>query len=166
MFDTFDTQYTPHKRILSNVGSLVKVLYSGKLDANGRVVLEKKGEENLYDYIQSFRDSVDLNVILARFTNGDVEALNKVQGFYADVTDFPKNMAEALNQINQAEEMFKSLPLETRQKFDCSFEQFLAQSGTEDWLSKMGFETSLSAESGTSPLEVEPPIVKEIENES
>ena len=86
----FDTQYSPHNRISSNPGSPVKVLYGGKYDANGRVVLEKKGEENLYDYIQSFRDSVDLNVILARFTNGDVEALNKAQGFYADVTDFPK----------------------------------------------------------------------------
>lgn len=162
----FDTQYTPHNRIASNPGSPVKVLYAGKYDANGRVVLEKKGEENLYDYIQSFRDSVDLNVILARFSNGDVEALNKAQGFYADVTDFPKNMADALNCINQAEEMFKALPLETRQKFDCSFEQFLAQSGTEEWLSKMGFEITKSVETETSPAQDDPAVVKEIKNES
>lgn len=162
----FDTQYTPHNRIAANSGSPVKVLYRGKYDANGCVVLEKKGEENLYDYIQSFRDSVDLNVILARFSNGDVEALNKAQGFYADVTDFPKNMADALNRINQAEEIFKALPLEIRQKFDCSFEQFLAQSGTEDWLSKMGFETSVPVEPETPPVKVEPDVVKEINNES
>ena len=161
----FDTQYTPHNRILANVGSPVKVLYSGKYDANGRVVLEKKGQENLYDYIQSFRDSVDLNVILARFTNGDVEALNKAQGFYADVTDFPKNMADALNRINQAEEMFKSLPLEVRQRFDCSFEQFLSQSGTEDWLQKMGM-TSAPVESNLVSETVVPDVVKEIKNES
>ena len=162
----FDTQYTPHNRIAANPGSPVKVLYGGKYDANGRVVLEKKGEENLYDYIQSFRDSVDLNVILARFSNGDVEALNKAQGFYADVTDFPSNMAEALNRINQAEEMFNSLPLATRQKFDCSFEQFLAQSGTEDWMSKMGFEISKPVETETTTPQVEPEVVKEIKNES
>ena len=162
----FDTQYTPHNRIAANPGSPVKVLYGGKYDANGRVVLEKKGEENLYDYIQSFRDSVDLNIILARFSNGDVEALNKAQGFYADVTDFPKNMADALNRINKAEEMFKALPLETRQKFDCSFEQFLAQSGTDDWLSKMGLEISKSVEPVTSSAQVEPDAVEEIKNES
>ena len=162
----FDTQYTPHNRIAANPGSPVKVLYGGKYDANGRVVLEKKGEENLYDYIQSFRDSVDLNVILARFSNGDVEALNKAQGFYADVTGFPKNMAGAVNRINQAEEMFEALPLETRQKFDCSFEQFLAQSGTEAWLAKMGFETSTLVEPETSSEHVEPDAVKEIKNES
>lgn len=162
----FDTQYTPHDRIVANSGSPVKVLYGGKYDANGRVVLEKKGEENLYDYIQSFRDSVDLNVILARFSNGDVAALNKAQGFYADVTDLPKNMADALNRINQAEDMFNALPLETRQKFDCSFEQFLAQSGTDEWLSKMGFETSAPVESVLPSAQVEPPVVKEIKNES
>lgn len=159
----FDTQYTPHNRIAANSGSPVKVLYGGKYDANGRVVLEKKGEENLYDYIQSFRNSVDLNVILARFSNGDVEALNKAQGFYADVTDFPKNMADALNRINQAEEMFKALPLETRQKFDCSFEQFLAQSGTEDWMTKMGFDVSQVVDTGIPHEQVEPDVVKEIE---
>lgn len=162
----FDTQYTPHNRIAANPGSPVKVLYRGMYDANGRVVLEKKGEENLYDYIQSFRDSVDLNVILARFSNGDLEALNKAQGFYADVTDFPKNMADALNRINQAEELFKALPLEIRQKFDCSFEQFLAQSGTADWLIKMGFETSAEVEPETSDAKVEPDAVKEVKNES
>lgn len=162
----FDTQYTPHNRIPSNSGSPVKVLYGGKYDANGRVVLEKKGEENLYDYIQSFRDSVDLNVILARFSNGDVEALNKAQGFYADVTDFPKNLADALNRINQAEEMFKALPLETRQKFDCSFEQFLAQAGTDDWLSKMGIEVTNTVDDDSSSVQAEPDAVKEINNES
>lgn len=162
----FDTQYTPHNRIAANAGSPVKVLYGGKYDANGRVVLEKKGEENLYDFIQSFRDSVDLNVILARFSNGDVDALNKAQGFYADVTEFPKNMADALNRINQAEEMFKALPLETRQKFDCSFEQFLSQSGTQDWLIKMGFDISAPVEPETPPVQGDPDAVKEIKNES
>lgn len=161
----FDTQYTPHDRILANVGSPVKVLFRGKYDVNGRVVLEKSGEENLYDYIQSFRDSVDLNVILARFSNGEVDALSKVQGFYADVTDFPNNMAEALNRINQAEEMFKALPLETRQKFDCSFEQFLAQSGTEDWLSKMGFDVTESPVTEPVSVKVESDVVKEVVKE-
>ena len=137
---TFPTQYTKHERVHAHLGSPVRTLYGGRYDANGRVVLEEKGKENLYDYIQSFRDSVDLNVILARFSNGDTEALTKAQGFYADVTDFPKTMADALNRINECEEMFKSLPLEVRQKFDCSFEQFLSQSGSEDWLEKMGMK--------------------------
>ena len=162
----FDTQYTPHGRIHPCAGSRVKQLYAGRYDANGRVVLEEKGTEDLYGYIQSFADSVDINVILARFVNGDTEALSRAQGFYADVTDFPANMADALNRINQAEEMFKSLPLEVRQRFDCSFEQFLSQSGTDDWLQKMGM-TSESVESKSASETVLPDAVKEVmESES
>lgn len=163
----FDTQFSPRERIHPCSGSRVKTLYSGRYDANGRVVLEEKGTEDLYAYIQSFADSVDINVILARFANGDSEALSRAQGFYADVTDFPANMADALNRINQAEEMFKSLPLEVRQRFDCSFEQFLSQSGSDEWLSKMGFETSAPVEFETPSEQVLPDAVKEVkESES
>lgn len=154
----FKTQYSPRERIHPCSGSRVKQLYAGRYDANGRVVLEEKGTEDLYAYIQSFADSVDINVILARFSNGDTEALSRAQGFYADVTDFPSNMADALNRINECEEMFKSLPLEVRQKFDCSFEQFLSQSGTNDWMEKMG----LVEHSVDEVPQVDAPVVEEI----
>lgn len=157
----FDTQFSPRQRIHPCSGSRVKQLYAGRYDANGRVVLEEKGTEDLYAYIQSFADSVDINVILARFANGDTDALSRAQGFYADVTEFPSNMADALNTINKAEEMFKSLPLEVRQRFDCSFEQFLSQSGSEDWLQKMGM-TSDPIESDSASETVLPDVVKEV----
>lgn len=157
---TFDTQYTPRERIHSCAGSRIKQLYAGRYDANGRVVLEESGTEDLYEYIQSFADSVDINVILARFANGDTQALSRAQGFYADVTDFPSNMADALNRINQAEEMFKSLPLDVRQKFDCSFEQFLSQSGSNEWFEKMGMSGSVD-----NIPQVESPVVKEMKQE-
>ena len=157
----FKTQYDPHDRVPANAGSPVRTVYGGRYDANGRVVLEEKGTEDLYGYIQSFKDSVDINVILARFSNGDTEALSRAQGFYADVTDFPTNMADALNRINECEEMFKSLPLEVRQKFDCSFEQFLSQSGTNDWLEKMG----MVEHSVVDAPQVDAPVVQEVKQE-
>ncbi len=157
---TFPTQYTKHDRVAACVGSPVRTVYGGRYDANGRVVLEEKGKEDLYAYIQSFKDSVDINVILARFTNGDTEALSRAQGFYADVTDFPSNMAEALNRINECEEMFKSLPLDVRQKFDCSFEQFLSQSGSAEWLEKMGMSGNVE-----DTPQVDAPVVQEVKQE-
>lgn len=155
------TQYDLHPRVEANAGSPVRTLYGGRYDANGRVVLEEKGTEDLYAYIQSFKDSVDINVILARFSNGDTEALSRAQGFYADVTDFPTNMADALNRINECEEMFKSLPLEVRQKFDCSFEQFLSQSGSDDWLEKMGMVDKTVVDAP----QVDAPAVQEMKQE-
>lgn len=157
----FKTQYDPHDRVSANAGSSVRTVYGGRYDVNGRVVLEEKGTEDLYAYIQSFKDSVDINVILARFSNGDTEALSRAQGFYADVTDFPTNMADALNRINECEEMFKSLPLEVRQKFDCSFEQFLSQSGSHDWLEKMG----MVSDSVVDAPQVDAPVVQEVKQE-
>lgn len=157
----FPTQYDKHERVHANLGCPVRVLYGGRYDANGRVVLEEKGKENLYDYIQSFKDSVDINVILARFANGDAEALSRAQGFYADVTGFPQNMADALNRINECEEMFKSLPLEVRQRFDCSFEQFLSQSGSDDWLDKMGMKSAVVEDTP----QVDPVAVLEVKKE-
>lgn len=158
---TWKTQYDSHPRVEANAGSPVRTVYGGRYDANGRVVLEEKGTEDLYAYIQSFKDSVDINVILARFSNGDTEALSRAQGFYADVTDFPTNMADALNRINECEEMFKSLPLEVRQKFDCSFEQFLSQSGSDDWLEKMG----MVSDSVVDAPQVDAPVVQEVKQE-
>ena len=90
------TQFMEHARVHANPGNPEKILYTPKFAEDGSMELIEAGKDNLYDYIQSFRDSVDLNVILARFSNGEVDALSKAQGFYADVTDFPKNMAEAL----------------------------------------------------------------------
>lgn len=156
----FKTQYDAHDRVAACVGSPVRIVYGGRYDANGRVVLEEKGKEDLYAYIQSFKDSVDINVILARFSNGDTEALSRAQGFYADVTEFPSNMADALNRINECEEMFKSLPLDVRQKFDCSFEQFLSQSGSAEWLDKMGMSVSVE-----NTPQVEAPVVQEVKQE-
>lgn len=156
----FKTQYDAHDRVAACVGSPVRTVYGGRYDANGRVVLEEKGKEDLYAYIQSFKDSVDINVILARFTNGDTEALSRAQGFYADVADFPSNMADALNRINECEEMFKSLPLDVRQKFDCSFEQFLSQSGSAEWLDKMGMSGNVE-----NTPQVDAPVVQEVKQE-
>lgn len=157
----FKTQYSPRERIHPCPGSRIKKLYSGRYDANGRVVLEEKGTEDLYAYIQSFADSVDINVILARFASGDTEALSCAQGFYADVTDFPTNMSDALNRINECEKMFRLLPLEVRQKFDCSFEQFLSQSGTNDWLEKMGMVEHSVVEAP----QADAPVVQEMKQE-
>lgn len=135
----FKTQYSDDRlRKFTNAGDPVKITYAGRYDSNGRVVLEEVGKENLYDFIQSHKESVDINHILARFTNGETDALSKVQGFYGDVTGFPTNYAEALNHITAAEEMFKSLPVETRAKFNHSFSEFLSATGSAEFMEKLG----------------------------
>jgi hypothetical protein len=136
----FPTQYTEKKRIVSNPGSPIHITYGGSYDENGRVVLTEKGQENIYDYIQSFKESVDLNVLIARYNNGDASALSKAQGVYMDVTQFPTNYAEALNRMEILKDYFMSLPVETRSKFNHSFSEFLAASTSPDFLDMMGMK--------------------------
>lgn len=133
------------QRISANAGSPIKTVYKPVFDKQGVMELEEAGEENFYDYIQSFRDSVDIHVILKRFANGEIDVLNRVQGAYGDFTQMPKTYAELLNRVNEGRQFFESLPVETREKFNHSFEQFMASMDSPDFLEKAGLVQAAKA---------------------
>lgn len=151
----FDNRYRSHVRFLSEVGDPVKILYSPEFDKNGVMTLKESGRENLYDFIQSHKDSVDIHKIMQRFEEGDVNALSKVQGQFGDFSQFPKTYAEMLNQVIEGENAFNGLPLEVREKFGFSFQQWLVTAGSDEWKSKMGFvsdsDSSVSVEASVEP---------------
>lgn len=160
----FKSHFDEHKRVPQNPGDPEKIIYSPVFDKEGNLDLQPSGKENLYDFIQSHAESVDIHVILERFARGDVTALSKVQGTYGDFTTIPKTYADLLNAVIQGEAYFMSLPVETRAKFDHDFHKWMA--GMDDmpsWLSAMGLEPS-SAPSDVSPQPVLPEAVKEAEN--
>lgn len=128
-------------RVHSEPGDSVKVLYSPVFDKNGVMELEESGREDLYAYIQSFKDSVDIHQILKRYEDGDPTVLARVQGAYGDFTNMPSTYAEALNAMISAENYFNGLPVEVRAKFGHSFQQFLASMDKEDFATKMGFKS-------------------------
>ena len=119
------TQHDERKRFHANHGERMHKLYGAVYDDKGRVQLEEKGDESLYDHIQSFKDSVDIHVILKRFANGEVDVLSKVPGFYGDFTGLPTNYAQLLNTVNDGQRLFNSLPVETRALFGHSFTEFM-----------------------------------------
>lgn len=121
----FRTQFDSRTRVHANPGNPVKTLYTAKVDPNGSVTLIEAGKENLYDYIQSHKDSCDINVIMRRFAAGDVTALQKRQSFFGDFLNAPASYAEALNSMILAENYFESMPLEERAKYDHNFHKFL-----------------------------------------
>ncbi|MBU5626552.1 hypothetical protein KQI82_06415 [Oscillibacter sp. MSJ-2] len=134
----FKTQFDPHDRVHCNEGVPVKILYGAVYDDVGRMNLEEKGRENLYDYIQSFAESVDIHVLLKRFANGETDVLSRVQGAYGDFTQFPTTYAEMLNVVQRGEDFFNELPVETRAKFGHDFSQFIAAMDSPDFLSRIG----------------------------
>lgn len=136
----FATQYRPRTRFISNVGQREKILYQPKFDENGVMDLVESGKEDVYDFIQSHAESVDIHVILARFQNGDIDALSRVQGAYGDFTNMPTSYAELLNRVNEGQSFFNSLPVDIRAKFNHNFAEFMAAMDKPDFLEKLGIK--------------------------
>ena len=100
--------------------------YGIDIDDDGKVRVVETGKTNLYAKIQASKDDTLIYNILDRFTAGDVSVLQKHQGYYADLTDMPKTLAEAQQSLITAENYFNSLPLDVRKEFNHSFSEFLA----------------------------------------
>ena len=127
----FKTQFDARERVVANPGSTVRVLYSPKFDAKGVMSLVESGKENLYEFIQSHKESCDIHVILERFARGDVSALERVQGTYGDFSSMPRSYADMLNLVHSAEDAFSNLPVDERAKYGHSFERWLVEFSPE-----------------------------------
>lgn len=151
----FRTQYDQRERVPANAGTREHILYTAQFDDQGNHILVESGKENLYDYIQSHKESVDIHVIMERFARGDVEALQRRQAMFGDFTELPTTYAGMLNAIQLGEQHFMSLPLEVRQRFDNNFAKWLAaMDDMPSFLQKMSVETI--KEDVTPEPEVEP----------
>lgn len=142
----FKTQFDARDRIQSHPGNPIKQLYAGSYNERGQVELKEDGTEDLYAFIQSFAESTDIHSILKRYQNGEVDVLEKVQGFYGDITEMPHTYAEALQRIADSEKVFMSLPVDVRAKFGHSFSEFLAASQDADFLDRLGFKPEVQPE--------------------
>lgn len=122
---------------VTNCGSPEKVVYRGVLQKNGTIELVKDHIENLYQSIQSYKDTVDINMMVERYMNGEIDILNQIQGSYVDVSSIPKDRAEILRIIRDAEYQFNRLPLNVKSKFNNSFEEWFSSYGSEKFAEKM-----------------------------
>lgn len=134
----FPTIFNPNFTEFTNSGDRIVQLYTPALNADGRIDLVESGKHNLYADIQSHKDSVDIKTILARFENGDMNVLNRRTGLFLDVTDMPKTYAEMYQRIMDAEAHFMGLPLDIREKFNHSPQEFFAAIGTDRWYDVFG----------------------------
>lgn len=136
--------FTPYedekpKRKPNEPGNIMEPQYKERYDENGKPYLEQVGEINTYEKIQSYRDEVDPMSILARYAAGDTTVMAN-PGWYIDTSKLPANYIEWRNMMNEQKEKFETLPLEIRNKFNNSFDQWAATAGEESWMNAMGFE--------------------------
>lgn len=105
-------------------GDSVVQEYELEYSPQGVPHLVPTGTYDLYEVIQSFRDECDLGKIFQRYANGDVMALNKRQGVYADISDMPHDIFAAANLLERVESIYNGLDEGTRSRVG-SFEDFL-----------------------------------------
>lgn len=141
----FKTKYDSHPRVHQHPGDPVKDVYASRYTPDGTLELYISGQEDLYGYIQSHAESVDIHVLLQRFANGEADVLSRAQGFYMDSSDMPKTYAEVLNSVIAGEQAFDSLPAEVKQRFGNSFSQWMTSFDSPDFLEKMGLKAPESS---------------------
>lgn len=95
-----------HQHFYTESGEPIRKLYKPVLKKDGIIELEEDGFENIYDYIQSFAESVDINTIVARYEHGDTYALQQRTGMYGDFIDVPKSYMEVLNAAIDLERIY------------------------------------------------------------
>lgn len=140
MSEKFRTIYD-RIRTVSNPGSPFINDYKLSIDDDGKEILIKSGEINVYNQIQACRESCDINMILDRYINvGDPTILNRSQTFYADVTEIPKDYAEILRLGIEADNIFNSLSVEDRAKFDNDKNMFFASIGSDKFNEVFGYK--------------------------
>ena len=145
----YDTDF---KREFTSSGDEEALIYSPSVDNEGRITLEVSGKRNIPEFIDSFRDSCDINNIVARFNAGDVSALSRSQGAFLDVTQLPHTYAEMLNTVINAEATFNQLPLEVRERFENNYVKWLSMmDDAEQFALLMGVSHETSEEKGENP---------------
>lgn len=134
----------------NNPGNIMEPQYKERYDDRGVAYLEKVGEVNIYEKIQSYRDECDVMSILSRYAAGD-ETVLATPGWYIDTSKMPKSYTEYMNLMNEQREKFEKLPLNIRAAFGMSFEKWAATAGEESWMKAMGFEKQQNAQEKTKP---------------
>lgn len=127
----FRNKYEEHKHVYTEPGSPVKIEYQLRIVDNSEEIVET-GKSNLYEYIQSHADSVDITKILERCALiQDYSLLNRMPTGFMDVTGMPTNLAEAYAQVQDAKNFFDRMPVDIKEKYSNNFVEFIADLGTD-----------------------------------
>lgn len=134
------TRYNRPKTTPQNPGSGWKSKYHMEIDKHGHKFLIQDEPENTYAIIQSHKEECNMEALVERARHGDPDAVKRIQAQYTDMTKYPKNLAEAQNEIIKLQQDFDKLPTEIKQKFDNSYNVYIAEfsKNHDSWEKKLG----------------------------
>ena len=127
----FRQKFTPKEQKFSSLREKFKVVYS----ENGNKEFVKVGSTDMYEVAQSHKDACLIENIIRRATN-DPSVLRRTVGSYVDLTEVPTNMFDAMKVMQDAKEVFESMPQVSKDAYHSSFDDFLGTFKTATGLSK------------------------------
>lgn len=132
----FLTQYDKGIRHPVPAGSRYKTEYQLETEPDGNTHLVEVGTKDIYQEIQSFKDSCTLENIVRRALNGDPTALQQRQGVFGDARFDANDLIAANNAVKQAQNVYRSLSAEKRAEYG-SFDEFVKSFGTIEGINKL-----------------------------
>lgn len=128
----FRNQFTNDSNVfISNPGSKIVADYGLITAEDGSTAVGVVGEKNLDAIIQSNKDTGNVALLVAKYTAGDEEALNRVRGVYGDFRNMPTTYAEMVSRLNECRAVFEALPVDIKEQFDNNPDVFWSEYGSE-----------------------------------
>ena len=144
MSDFDDLVIEKEPKFVSNPGSRYRPVYTPDVMSDGQIDLVQTGVEDLQEYIDSFKDSCDISIMVQRYLAGDETALTNGNPVFMDLTGAPNTLADAYALNFRAQHAFENLPASVREKFDNNFYKFLSDAGTPEWFSNLKMEQPIA----------------------
>lgn len=133
----FRTKYDKQDPIITSAGERYKIEYGAQLDRFGNRVIVPKGKIDMKMFINAHAKETDLNLLLAKYQNGDTTALMQRAAMFMDITGIPNNINEVLNLKTQAEKVFNILPAKVKEAFGNNVNNWLSNMNTKEWIEIM-----------------------------
>lgn len=127
--------------LLSPAGDECSPVYAEDFDERGVACIVKISEEKIQDKIEACKEQTLIYNILNSFDDGTL--LNKAQGVYTDLSAMPDNIHDAYQSVRDARMIFNGLSDDIRQRFNNSFDEFIASSFLSDFNDKLKKNTNV-----------------------
>lgn len=116
----YKSQFSPysgeHIRFCSKTGNGKEPHYQMEKLPNGDARFIRNGIDDIYNFIQSFKDECSIEYIIQNFTK-DPRLLSARDGLYLDVSEMPDNFLDAYQLVTKLTNEFNALPVEERREF-------------------------------------------------
>lgn len=155
------TNHNEKERKETEAGRKTRLTFRWEYDEKGNKSLVEDEEIDRDAEIQSYLEETKIENIINRaaFDPSVVQRLGAVlnEEEPQDFTNMPRTLAEAQNLMIEAEQTWKKMPREIKQKFDNDVDKFIANFGTTEWMEALGLIQETAVE--------EKPVIEEIKGE-